>query len=589
MRPRNANAKMTRVRFLACAVVIVALMCPLLAFAGPYPERQSSHVTRVQAARDLSVARLESQATGAVANYAVYSSSDSSLTFLYSSSTPTRATLGKSVTDVYAGSGGWADHEYSAAREIPWWSHMKEIRSVEFRDTTRPCYTAYWFCQAKNTGFTTIDCTNLDMSLVSDASYMFYNCNYLESIDISTWETPALTNMTYMFANCSNLQSLAAQRINTSSVTVMPSLFSGCKKLASLDVSGWDVSRVSNFSSVFNGCEELVTLDVSRWVTSSATYMGNLFYGCAKVEELDLSGFDTSRVYSLVSMFQNCGSLSSITLGSAFDFHGSGISDANKQALFPTPPSGKWASPTAQSTPKYTPEELRDAYDGATMTGVYVWAEVSSNVVGFDANGGEGAMASAELEEGESMVVPASGFVRSGFVFAGWNTRADGTGTAYSEGDSLSPQSDLTLYAQWEEEQIVLDIVDEMRFDLSADGGITGSETVVTSFTNRGNVRLQITGIHAEPASGFSFSSQPAAIGDLDLRMAPVGGTPISLSDYAAPGFAEPVAAGEWVIERGGSLQLTGFDGTTAGIGIPAGSARVTAGSVVWRFAAASS
>lgn len=40
--------------------------------------------------------------------------------------------------------------------------------------------------------------------------------------------------------------------------------------------------------------------------------------------------------------------------------------------------------------------------------------------------------------------------VRAGYTFADWNTEADGTGTAYKEGD-LAPigQADLVLYAQW--------------------------------------------------------------------------------------------------------------------------------------------
>jgi uncharacterized repeat protein (TIGR02543 family) len=40
---------------------------------------------------------------------------------------------------------------------------------------------------------------------------------------------------------------------------------------------------------------------------------------------------------------------------------------------------------------------------------------------------------------------------RSGYVFSGWNSRANGSGTAYSENDLYSAGSNLVLYAQWEE------------------------------------------------------------------------------------------------------------------------------------------
>ena len=44
-------------------------------------------------------------------------------------------------------------------------------------------------------------------------------------------------------------------------------------------------------------------------------------------------------------------------------------------------------------------------------------------------------------------------FVRRGYTFIGWNTAADGTGTAYSASDVIAltaEENTLTLYAQWE-------------------------------------------------------------------------------------------------------------------------------------------
>lgn len=49
----------------------------------------------------------------------------------------------------------------------------------------------------------------------------------------------------------------------------------------------------------------------------------------------------------------------------------------------------------------------------------------------------------------------ANGFQRSGYTFVGWNTKADGTGDSYADGQSVTNLSDtdggnVTLYAQWE-------------------------------------------------------------------------------------------------------------------------------------------
>lgn len=45
----------------------------------------------------------------------------------------------------------------------------------------------------------------------------------------------------------------------------------------------------------------------------------------------------------------------------------------------------------------------------------------------------------------------AENFEREGYIFTGWNTAADGSGTAYVDGDSYSFTADLTLYAQWKQ------------------------------------------------------------------------------------------------------------------------------------------
>lgn len=49
---------------------------------------------------------------------------------------------------------------------------------------------------------------------------------------------------------------------------------------------------------------------------------------------------------------------------------------------------------------------------------------------------------------------------REGYHFIGWNTRPDGTGTSYQPGDNfIAPEGDVTLYAQWEEDNTPIIIV----------------------------------------------------------------------------------------------------------------------------------
>lgn len=78
-------------------------------------------------------------------------------------------------------------------------------------------------------------------------------------------------------------------------------------------------------------------------------------------------------------------------------------------------------------------------------------ASEQNNTVSFDANGGTGSMSSMTFGKGDTKNLTANKFTRTGYTFVGWNTKADGTGTSYSDKQSITPTENLTLYAQWEE------------------------------------------------------------------------------------------------------------------------------------------
>lgn len=70
-------------------------------------------------------------------------------------------------------------------------------------------------------------------------------------------------------------------------------------------------------------------------------------------------------------------------------------------------------------------------------------------IVFFDANGGTGTMRSQVFEEREAQALRQNTFTRDGYSFSGWNTSQSGSGTAYSNGQTITVSSDMTLYAQW--------------------------------------------------------------------------------------------------------------------------------------------
>ncbi|MBE5781375.1 MAG: hypothetical protein E7328_06110 [Clostridiales bacterium] len=75
--------------------------------------------------------------------------------------------------------------------------------------------------------------------------------------------------------------------------------------------------------------------------------------------------------------------------------------------------------------------------------------------VAFDGNGGTGSMESQTFYTEDACRLNPNTFTREGYAFAGWNTRRDGKGTTYDDGDRViiwdAEQGDtVTLYAQWE-------------------------------------------------------------------------------------------------------------------------------------------
>ena len=78
-------------------------------------------------------------------------------------------------------------------------------------------------------------------------------------------------------------------------------------------------------------------------------------------------------------------------------------------------------------------------------------AEIGTIRIKFDANGGEGTMPSVTFEQNTYQYIPNNTFTHSTLVFKGWNTKADGSGDSYTNGQYFYANQNMTLYAQWEE------------------------------------------------------------------------------------------------------------------------------------------
>ena len=95
----------------------------------------------------------------------------------------------------------------------------------------------------------------------------------------------------------------------------------------------------------------------------------------------------------------------------------------------------------------------------------------------FNANGGSGSMSSKTVSAGYSISLPANTFTRSGYEFVGWNIKADGSGDTYTNGQSITPSGNFTLYAQWKEKEY------SITFNGNGGSGSMSSKTVSAGYS----------------------------------------------------------------------------------------------------------
>lgn len=190
-------------------------------------------------------------------------------------------------------------------------TRMSEITSIKFNDCI---YTSdvmnmsdmFSDCQALNS----LDLSSFNTAKVTTMAGMFFDCQALESLDLSSFNTSKVTNMINMFAS-SGLQSITfGELFNTSNVTTMLRMFENCSSLTTIDFSGFDTSNVTSMSSMFSGCSSLTTLNLSAFTAEKMGDMYMMFNDCINLEELNLQNFvpATTMQTDYMAMFRNVGS-----------------------------------------------------------------------------------------------------------------------------------------------------------------------------------------------------------------------------------------------------------------------------------------
>ena len=216
--------------------------------------------------------------------------------------------------------------------------------------------------------------------------------------------------------------------------------FYNCWSLKEADLSGSSLTVLP--ASAFKGDTALLSVKMPE----SLNEIGNeAFYGCSAVKKLDLNNTRLTTIGD--SALSDMTSLMYINLPDTVNSVGAKAFDLNLRLD---------SSDTALM-PTVVSENVTPASVNYTDNNVSPWKRRqvifrdNAVAVHFDGNGSDGKTANTPVfaSAGTKISIPACKYTKKGYLFTGWNTEKDGSGTTYKAGARTSDAISI-LYAQWQ-------------------------------------------------------------------------------------------------------------------------------------------
>lgn len=290
-----------------------------------------------------------------------------------------------------------------------------------------------------------------------------------------------------------------------------------------------DIASITSDMTLYAVWKHLVTLavnDANMGSITSATYVeaepyGNHAAGSAFVSP----GYVTDRNHITVEATPNTGYHFDTSIAKPW---GGGTDETNNPATF-------WVG----DNKTYTAHFAANTYE-----------------VVFNANGGTGTMSNQSFTYGESAkALTTNAYTRSGYTFNGWNTAADGSGTSYTNGQSVQNltsehEGTYTLYAQWTQTAAIT-----VSFVDNHSKGTMPSDVVSSTLAATGVLDKRPSSI----ASGYSFKEWCT---DAELTIPAVAGTTITenttlYANYTINSAITVSPAANSTLVKGGSVTST--------------------------------
>lgn len=138
----------------------------------------------------------------------------------------------------------------------------------------------------------------------------------------------------------------------------------------------------------------------------------------------------------------------------------------------------------------------------------------------FNANGGSGSVETINTYLGVANTIPPNTLTRTGYTFSHWNTEADGSGTSYATGSSITPLTNVVLYAQWKTTYVKPEIQNLLAFRTADASG--GATPAITSTGTTGFCKFELVG-----GAEYTFTSASVQFGTATANSMTQSGTTV--------------------------------------------------------------
>ncbi len=191
--------------------------------------------------------------------------------------------------------------------ELFYKSSRKDFEGIEDWDVSNVEDMSYMFAYMSYDSFESRskakfnrNLNNWNVSEVKHMSFMFYYCNDFNQ-PLDKWDVSNVEDMFRMFDNCKKFNQ-PLNSWNVSNVTNMSGMFQVAESF-NQPLDKWDVSNVTTMRAMFNYAKAF-NQDISNWNVSKVEDMGYMFSICVNFNQ-SLNDWDVSKVKTMEGMFRS--------------------------------------------------------------------------------------------------------------------------------------------------------------------------------------------------------------------------------------------------------------------------------------------